>query len=102
MKIPPQSSDDFLVLGSYSVLDAERLLRAFDKANVQYEVELDDGSTKIDPISSALGGKFGQAAQATIRVAQSSKDVAEKVHADVFGDCLPNYEATFFKRDQTD
>jgi len=98
MEIPPQSSDEFLVLGSYSILDAERLLRAFEQANVKYEVELDDGSTRIDPISSALGGKFGQAAQATIRVALSSKEVAEKVHADVFGDCLPNLEATFFKK----
>ena len=98
MERPQQPSEEFLPLGIYSIMDAERLLPAFDKANVQYAVELDDGSTRIDPVSSALGGKFGQAAQAIIKVAPTSKEVAEKVHSDVFGDCLPNYEATFFKR----
>ena len=102
MEIPPQSSDEFLVLGTYSIVDAERLLRAFSNANIQYHVELDDGSTRIDPVSSALGGKFGQAAQAKIKIAPTSKDAAEKIHADLFGDCLPNYEATFFKKNQAD
>ena len=98
MKIPPQPSGEFWVLGSYSIMDAERLLPAFDEAHVQYEVELDDGSTKIDPVVSVLGGKFGQAAQATIKVAPASVELAKKVHTDVFGDCLPNYEAGFFKK----
>ncbi|HEV2965528.1 MAG TPA: hypothetical protein VGW97_01350 [Chthoniobacterales bacterium] len=102
MEIPPQSSDDFLVLGNYSIVDAERLLRAFSNAKIEYQLELDDGSARIDPVSSALGGKFGQAAQATIKVAPLSKDAAEKIHFDLFGDCLPNYESAFFKRDQSD
>ncbi|MEY2578842.1 MAG: hypothetical protein QOI49_1666, partial [Verrucomicrobiota bacterium] len=33
---------------------------------------------------------------ATVHVAPAQKDLVDQIHADLFGDCLPNYESTFF------
>ena len=91
-----EASDEFLLMGTYSIVDARRLLTAFENQGVNHRVELRDGAADIVPALSFLGGAFGQAAQATIRVAPDHKELADRIHADLFGDCLPNYEATFF------
>ena len=88
--------DDFLLMSTYSVSDGRRLLEALEASSVEFEVEFHDGASDITPFQSYTGGRFGQAAQVTIRVAPAEKEKADRIHADLFGDCLPNYESSFF------
>lgn len=92
-------SDEFLLMGTYSIVDARRLLTALESQSVDHRVELRDGAADIVPALSYFGGAFGQAAQATVRMAPEHKELADRIHADLFGDCLPNYDATFFSDD---
>jgi hypothetical protein len=89
-------SDEFLLMGTYSIVDARKLLTALESHDVAHRVEFRDGAADIVPALSYFGGAFGQAAQATVRVAPDHKERADQIHADLFGDCLPNYESTFF------
>ncbi|MEY2512151.1 MAG: hypothetical protein QOE26_2914 [Verrucomicrobiota bacterium] len=89
-------SDEFLLMGTYSIVDARKLLTALEIQGVDHRVEFRDGAADIVPALSYFGGAFGQAAQATVHVAPAQKDLVDQIHADLFGDCLPNYESTFF------
>jgi hypothetical protein len=89
-------AEGFLLMGSYSIGDARKLLSAFDSAEIEYRVEFNDGVANIGPLQAEGGGAFGQAAQATVSVAAAHKPRADLVHTDLFGDCLPNYDSTFF------
>jgi hypothetical protein len=89
-------SDEFLLMGTYSIVDARKLLTALESRGVDHRVEFRDGAADIVPALSYFGGAFGQKAQATIRVAPDQKELADQIHAELFGDCLPNYESTFF------
>ena len=89
-------SDEFLLMGTYSIVDARKLLTALESQGVDHRVEFRDGAADIVPALSYFGGAFGQAAQATVRVAPDHKELADRIHTDLFGDCLPNYESTFF------
>ena len=88
--------NEFLLMGTYSIVDARKLLAAFEAQGVNHAVELRDGAADIVPALSYFGGTFGQSAQATVRVASDHKELADRIHADLFGDCLPNYDASFF------
>jgi len=89
-------SDEFLLMGTYSIVDARKLLTALESHGVDHRAEFRDGAADIVPALSYFGGAFGQAAQATVHVAPAQKELADQIHADLFGDCLPNYESTFF------
>jgi hypothetical protein len=91
-----EQDDEFPVMGTYSIVDGHRLLEALEKGGIDFEVEFRDGAADITPFQSYTGGKFGQAAQVTVRVAPNDRERAEQLHADLFGDCLPNYDASFF------
>jgi len=90
------AAGEFLLMGTYSIVDARKLLTAFENQGVNHSVELRDGVADIVPALSYFGGTFGQGAQATVRVAPDHKELADRIHADLFGDCLPNYNASFF------
>ncbi len=92
---PPDAS---FIMGTYSVIDGRRLLEALEESSVEFEVEFHDGAGDITPFQSYTGGRFGQAAQITIHVAPTDKEKAERIHADLFGDCLPNYDSSFFSQ----
>ncbi len=83
-------------MGTYSIVDARRLLDGLEAAQVDFRVESRDGAADIVPALSYFRGAFGQAAQATVRVAPEHKTQADRVHTEIFGDCLPNYDASFF------
>jgi hypothetical protein len=89
-------AEEFLLMGSYSILDARKLLSALDSAEIEYRVEFNDGVANIGPLQAESGGAFGQAAQAMVWVAPAQKQQADLIHTDIFGDCLPNYDSTFF------
>ena len=91
-----EKDDEFLLMGTYSIVDARKLLDALESHRVEHTAEFRDGAADISPARSYFGGSFGQAAQATIRVARAEKELADKLHEELFGDCLPNYDASFF------
>lgn len=91
---PPE---EFFELGTYSIVDLERLLPALDAAEVEYQVELRDGLSEITPFVASMGGAFGQGARGTVKVASDEKEKVRKIHTDLFGDCLPNYDSEFFR-----
>jgi hypothetical protein len=101
MNLDADSPDEFVLMGAYSIVDARKLLTAFEERGVDHRAEFRDGAADINPVMSYLGGAFGQAAQATVRVAPEHKELADRIHADLFGDCLPNYDASFFKDPET-
>ncbi|HWM23235.1 MAG TPA: hypothetical protein VNP98_00295 [Chthoniobacterales bacterium] len=101
MNLDADPSDEFVLMGTYSIVDARKLLTAFEEQGVDHRVEFRDGAADINPVMSFLGGAFGQAAQATVRVAPEHKELADRIHADLFGDCLPNYDASFFTDSET-
>ncbi|MEY2573597.1 MAG: hypothetical protein QOJ87_1810 [Verrucomicrobiota bacterium] len=88
---------EFVELGTYSVMDLERLLPALDAAEVNYRVELRDGVGEITPFVAGMGGAFGQGARGTVRIAPNEKEIVRIIHTDLFGDCLPNYDSEFFR-----
>jgi hypothetical protein len=94
-------SDEFVLMGTYSIVDARKLLTAFEEQGADRRADFRHGAADIDPVMSCLGGAFGQAAQATVRVAPDQKELAARIHTDLFGDCLPNYDATFFSDSDT-
>jgi hypothetical protein len=89
-------AEEFLLMGTYSIVDARKLLSGLDSAEIEYRVEFNDGVANIGPLQAESGGAFGQAAQATVSVAAAQKQQADRIHTDLFGDCLPNYDSTFF------
>ncbi len=89
-------TEEFVPMGTYGIMDARKLLAAFDSGGIEYRVEFNDGAADIGPIQAKGGGTFGQAAQATVSVAAAQKERADRIHTDLFGDCLPNYDSTFF------
>lgn len=89
-------AEEFVLMGSYSIVDARKLLSAFDSAELEYRAEFNDGVSNINPVLAEGGGSFGQAAQVTVSVAAPQKEQADRIHTDLFGDCLPNYDSTFF------
>ncbi len=101
MNLDADPSDEFVLMGTYSIVDARKLLTAFEEHGVDHRAEFRDGAADISPAMSYFGGAFGQAAQATVRVAPDHKELADRIHADLFGDCLPNYDATFFADSET-
>jgi hypothetical protein len=91
-----REDDGFDVLGYYAPAEAEKLIDALEKAKIQYRVEVSDKTPEITPIRSYLGGTFGQAVQILISAASSSREHVGRIHEELFGDCLPNYNSTFF------
>ncbi len=98
MELPDKREDDgFDVLGYYSPPEAEKFLEALEKAKIEYRAEVNDKTPEMTPIRSRLGGTFGQAVQVLISTLSTSREEVGKIHEQLFGDCLPNYDSTFFR-----
>jgi hypothetical protein len=97
MESESQPADEFLELGTYSIVELEQLLPALDAAEIEYRVELRDGISEITPFAAGMGGAFGQGARGTVRIAPRETETVRRIHMDLFGDCLPNYHSEFFR-----
>jgi hypothetical protein len=97
---PAADASNFEYLGYYSPPDAAKLFTAFEAANIEFRAEFFDGTNTIGSISAADDGGFGQAAQVLIRVDPEQRESVNKVHSELFGDCLPNYDSAFFREQQ--
>lgn len=99
--VSPMPSDidpveEFVPMGTYLLMDARKLLAAFESGGIEHRAEFYDGIANINPAAAGEGGAFGQNAQVIVRVAETQKQEADRIHADLFGNCLPNYDSTFF------
>jgi hypothetical protein len=99
MELPAKTTDDggFDVLGYYSPLEAERFLDALQKAGIAHLAEVRDQTLEMTPIRSNLGGFFGQGVQMLISAESTRRDDVSRIHEALFGDCLPNYDSSFFR-----
>ena len=95
---PSTDGTQFQYVGYYSPPEAERLLAAFEAADIRYRTDCFDGANMMAPIIAATGGRFGQAAQVLISIDPRQREDVDKIHSELFGDGLPNYDASFFKK----
>jgi hypothetical protein len=80
-------SPEFEMLGWYSPRDAERLLTALEGAQIAYRTEATGGTGTI----------FVQTDHGLVISVESTRGgQAHELHAQLFGDALPNFESTFF------
>ncbi len=64
-----EANSGFRRLGRFSVADAERILARFEQENIRYEVNRsDEPMRQMGPITAALGGYYGGAAQIQLLV----------------------------------
>jgi len=87
-------------LGYYSLSDAAKLAEAFEAAGVDYLGDVIDSSGKVSPTHSYHGGTYGLSVWVLISINPAHRDEALRVHQELFGDCLPNYDSSFFKDPQ--
>ncbi|MBA2682564.1 MAG: hypothetical protein H0U76_29740 [Ktedonobacteraceae bacterium] len=55
-----------------------------------------DSTGAISPIRSRMGGTCGQAVQMLISTDPARREDVHRIHRALFGDCLPNYDSSFF------
>ena len=91
------ASADLEYLGYYSPPDAAKLFDAFEAAGVDFAADVSDATGAIGPLVSSAGGTFGNAVRVLIRTDPARRADVDRIHQRLFGDCLPNYESSFFK-----
>jgi len=97
---PNASRGDLEYLGYYSPADAAKLFDAFEAAGLDFAADVTDATGAISPVVSCAGGTFGQAVQVLISIDPSRREDVERIHKNLFGDCLPNYDSSFFREDR--
>jgi hypothetical protein len=84
-------------LGYYSPADGAKLFQAFDAAGIDYAADVADSTGKMSLALSVMGGSFGGAVQVLISIDPARRADVLRIHQELFGDCLPNYDSSFFK-----
>jgi len=86
----PQESQepDFTPFGQYSPREASKLLERFEKAGIAFQAE---------PMNAGRPGGRGPTTTILIRVDPARSSEANRIHCDLFGDGLPNYDSSFFR-----
>ena len=91
------SEEELEQLGYYSLADGAKLFDAFEAAAIDYGADLVDSNGAITPALSRMGGAFGNAVRVLISIDPRRREDVQRIHSELFGDCLPNYESSFFK-----
>ena len=99
MEQTPEEGFEFI--GYFSPSDAAKLFSAFERAGIDYRADFFDGVDSITPTLAYRGGSFGQNAQILIQAAHNRLEEVARIHTELFGDSLPNYDSTFFAQDDT-
>ena len=93
----PESEEPiFEYLGYYRPDDARRLLSALEAANIKFDAKFFDGIKSMSSLSGAHGGHFGGGAQILISIDSNRNAEVQQIHKEMFGDCLPDYDSSFF------
>jgi hypothetical protein len=86
MKSDEAQNIEFVELGSFSPRDAEKLLECFEQAAISFRLR------ERKPLPQP-----GPTAAVDISVDSARAADAARIHAELFGDGLPNYESSFFR-----
>jgi hypothetical protein len=98
-------AEGFDYLGYYSPSDAEKLIQAFDRANIVYRVEIIDHTADAATPLGHCGGLYSASTQVLLSASTARRDEIQHIHESIFGDCLPNFDSSFFAthpRDQSE
>jgi hypothetical protein len=96
----PTQEGDLEYLGYYSPAHGANLFEAFGAAGIGYAADFIDSTGAISPVLSLAGGTFGNAVRVLISIDPARRKDVDRIHKDLFGDCLPNYDSSFFKEQQ--
>jgi hypothetical protein len=78
------AEDGFLVLGTYSPHEAKKLLACFERDGIAFRAQ---------PQKSG----YYLSTEIVVRVEPQRAGDAAKIHRELFGDALPNYDSSFFR-----
>lgn len=94
----PQNTPEngFEYIGYYSPSDAEKLIQAFIRANVEYRVEIIDHTADEATPLGHFGGLYSQSTQILLSGSTARRQEIQRIHNSIFGDCLPNFDSSFF------
>jgi hypothetical protein len=80
--------EGFVFLGYYSPREASKLLERLGQENIEFHAQ---------PRRIGTGRGGGPTVTLLISIALNRSGDAEKIHQELFGDCLPNYDSSFFR-----
>ena len=78
-------SSEYPSFGSYTVFETDRLLDAFVKAGIRFEIECDDGAS----FTAAREGSYGQRSRVYVFLDGAQQDEARKIEQDILGASTP-------------
>ena len=89
-------NEEFEYIGYYSPSDAEKLIEAFTREDIDYRAEVVDHTA--NPLTSLghLGGLYSGATQILLSGSVARREDIQRIHESLFGDCLPNFDSSFF------
>ena len=80
-----EDQSDFLEVGSLQVFEARRILPRLDEARIRFRVEgNDEGIKKMDGVTAAYGGSWGNAASIRLFIQQEDGKKAGKILGEFF------------------
>ena len=91
---PPE--EGFEYLGYYTPPDAEKLFEAFTQAGIEYRADVIDHTANPATPLGHFGGTFSQPVQILVSGSVDRREEIHQIHAKLFGDCLPNFDSSFF------
>ena len=91
------AEEGFEYIGYYTPSDAEKLIDAFTQAGIEYRADVIDHTADPATPLGHFGGTFSAAVQILLRGSVDRREEIRQIHAKLFGDCLPNFDSSFFK-----
>ncbi len=88
MKSEDSQQEHLVLLGRYSPHEASKLLERFEQAGVTFSAQ---------PLRAGYGGSNGPTVSIDISVDPARSNDVDKIHRELFGDALPNYDSSFFR-----
>lgn len=89
MKSGGPQEKGFTPLGRYSPREVSKLLERFEQAGIAFRAQ---------PLRAGYGGSNGPTVSMDISVDPARSAEVEHIHRELFGDGLPNYKSSFFRR----
>ena len=97
---PPD--EGFEYIGYYTPPDAEKLIEAFTKAGIDYRADVVDHTADASTPLGHICGTFSQSTQILISGSVDRREEIQQIHTSLFGDCLPNFDSSFFTTNPPD
>jgi hypothetical protein len=91
------AEEGFEYIGYYAPPDAEKLIEAFTQAGIEYRADVIDRTADAVTPLGHFGGTFSRSVEILISGSVDRREQIHEIHARLFGDCLPNFDSSFFK-----